>query len=162
MIGNFKIKNIENRQRKNSLSKFGQNENKSKLQTLKSKIQHGYSLLELVIAMFILILLISVAVPTYFHSIQHARETVLKETLFQMRKVIQQYTADKGKMPKGVQDLVDSGYFREMPVDPVTNKSEWDAVLDEDPNDPDGGQGLRDVKSLAEGEDSTGEPYNKY
>src|SRR5215212_5168642 len=70
----------------------------------KSQIQNakGFSLLELMIAMFILIILLSVAFPTYQRTIQHARETVLKENLWQMRKAIDQFTADKGKLPKSI------------------------------------------------------------
>jgi general secretion pathway protein G len=136
---------------------------KIKSKRAKSKNQYGFSLLELVIAMFIIIILISVALPSYFRSIQNARETVLKETLFQMNKVIQQYTADKGKMPKSVNDLVEAGYFESMPIDPVTEKAEWDeSEKIDDPNDNDGGQGLKKVKSLAQGEDSSGKKYSEY
>ncbi len=127
-----------------------------------SKSQSGFSLLELVIAMFIMIILISVALPTYYNSIQHAREAVLKDTLFQMRKVSDQYTADKGKMPKSVQEIVDAGYLREKPIDPITDKAEWDEIQGEDPNDKDGGQGMKDIKSLADGEDTSGKSFKEY
>lgn len=122
----------------------------------------GFSLLELVIAMFILVILISVAVPTYRNSVQHAREVVLKENLFQMRRAIDQYSADKERLPQSLQDLVDSNYFREIPVDPITETNEWDQILGPDPNSPDAEEGLVDVKSLAEGEDSGGTKYSDY
>lgn len=123
----------------------------------------GFSLLELLIAMFILIILLSVALPTYQRSVQHARETVLRENLFQMRRAIDQYTADKSQAPQSIDDLVEAGYLREVPVDPVNlEKTEWEAVMGDDPNSNDGEQGLVDVKSLAEGEDSEGKPYNEY
>lgn len=122
----------------------------------------GFSLLELVIAMFILVILISVAVPTYRNSVQHAREVVLKENLFQMRRAIDQYSADKERLPQSLQDLVDSNYFREIPVDPITETAEWDQILGPDPNSPDAEEGLVDVKSLAEGEDSGGTKYSDY
>lgn len=122
----------------------------------------GFSLLELMIAMFILIILISVALPTYQSTIRNARETVLKENLYQMRKAIDQFTADKGKLPQSIDELVEMKYLREKPVDPVTETAEWEAVMGEDPNDPEGGQGLTDVKSLAEGEDDTGRKYKEY
>lgn len=134
----------------------------AKLNNRKVKSKKGFSLLELVIAMFIIIILISVALPTYFRSIQQARETVLKDTLFQMRKVIQQYTADKGKMPKTVKEMVEAGYFEKMPYDPIMQKEEWDEEMGEDPNDKDGGQGLKNVRSLADGEDSAGTRYKDY
>lgn len=122
----------------------------------------GFSLLELVIAMFILVILISVAVPTYRNSVQHAREVVLKENLFQMRRAIDQYSADKERLPQSLQDLVDANYFREIPVDPITETAEWDQILGPDPNSPDAEEGLVDVKSLAEGEDSGGTKYSDY
>jgi general secretion pathway protein G len=122
----------------------------------------GFSLLELMIAMFILIILISVALPTYRYTIQHARETVLKENLRIMRSAIDQYNADKGKLPQSIDDLVEQKYLREKPVDPVTEKAEWDQIMGDDPSNPDGGQGMVDVKSLAEGEDTDGKQYKEY
>jgi len=124
--------------------------------------QLGFSLLELMIAMFILIILLSVAIPTYQRSVQQARETVLKENLWQMRRAIDQFSADKGKLPKSIDELVEAKYLREKPLDPILEKPEWDEVQGEDTNSPDGESGLKDVKSLAEGEDSEGTAYNKY
>lgn len=114
------------------------------------------------IAMFIMIILISVALPTYQKSVQHARETVLSENLWQMRRAIDQYGADKGKLPQSVGELVDAKYLREVPVDPITEKAEWDEVQGKDPNSTDGNTGLTDVKSLAEGADSDGKLFSKY
>ena len=124
--------------------------------------QRGFSLLELMIAMFILIILLSVAFPTYQRSVQHARETVLQENLWQMRRAIDQFTADKGRMPKSVDELVEGKYLREKPRDPITEKEEWAEVQGEDSLSPDGEQGLANVKSLAEGEDMDGKPYKEY
>ncbi len=138
-------------------------ERKSKVQNPKSKIEKGFSLLELMIAMFILIILLSVAVPTYRVAVQNARETVLAENLWQMRRAIDQYTADKGKLPQSLDDLVGAGYLREKPKDPINDdKAEWNEIMGEDINSPDGDQGLKDVKSLAEGEDSSGKKYEDY
>ena len=110
--------------------------------------------------MFILIILLSVAFPTYQRSVQHARETVLKENLWQMRRAIDQFTADKQKMPKSIDELVEAKYLREKPVDPITEKDEWNEVQGEDSLAPEGEPGLKDVKSMAEGVDSNGQPYN--
>lgn len=129
---------------------------------LDKKSQKGFSLLELMIAMFILIILLSVALPTYQRSVQHARETVLKENLWQMRKAIDQYASDKGKLPESINSLVEAKYLREVPVDPLTEKAEWDEVEGEDPLDPDGESGLTDVKSLSAGQDSEGRDYKDY
>jgi prepilin-type N-terminal cleavage/methylation domain len=134
-----------------------------KMKKFHGKKQKGFSLLELMIAMFILVILISVALPTYQYTVRHARETVLKENLHQMRRAIDQFTADKGKLPQSIDELVEQKYLRDKPVDPMNdNSTEWDQIMGDDPNDPDGGQGMIDVKSLAEGEDSDGRPYKEY
>jgi general secretion pathway protein G len=124
--------------------------------------RNGFSLLELMIAMFIMIILLSIAVPTYERSVRQARETVLKENLWQIRRSIDQYTADKGKLPQSLDDLVQGKYLREMPVDPIVEKPEWKEIQGEDVNSTDGQQGLKDVKSTAEGEDTTGVRYDTY
>ena len=126
-----------------------------------SKIQAGFSLLELMIAMFILIILLSVAVPAYRNTIQQARETVLQENLWQMRRAIDQYGADKGKLPQSLDDLVQGGYLREKPVDPITEEANWEEIQGDNVN-PDDGQGVIDVKSKADGEDSAGKKYEDY
>ena len=134
------------------------------IQNPKSKMQNalGFSLLELMISMFILIILLSVAFPVYQRTVQHARETVLKENLWQMRREIDRFTADKGKLPKSIDELVEGKYLREKPQDPVSEKDEWNEILGEDPLSPDGDQGLVDVRSLAEGTDSDGKAYKEY
>ncbi len=145
MIGNLQVSSLE-----------------SKTKDRKPKTESGFSLLELMIAMFILIILLSVALPTYQRSVQQARETVLKENLFQMRRSIDQYAADKGKLPQALDDLVTEEYLREKPVDPITEKAEWKEITGDDTNSPDGEQGLKDVKSIAEGEDGDGKKYEDY
>ncbi len=122
----------------------------------------GFSLLELLIAMFIIIILLSVAVPSYQRSVQNARETVLKENLWQMRRSIDQFTADKGRLPQSIDELVENKYLREVPVDPITEENEWDEVMGEDSLSPDGEQGLTDVKSNSLGQDDAGKPYREY
>ena len=79
-----------------------------------------------------------------------------------MRRAIDQYTADKGKLPQNIDSLVEGKYLRETPVDPILEKAEWNEVQGEDPNSSEGGQGLKDVKTLADGEDSNGTPFDKY
>ena len=136
---------------------------KPEIRNLIAKFEAGFSLLELMISMFIIIILLSVALPTYQRSVQQARETVLKENLFQMRRAIDQYAADKGRPPQSLDDLISGEYLREKPVDPITEKAEWSEIMgggDED--SPDAEQGLKDVKSLSEGEDSEGKKYEDY
>ena len=124
--------------------------------------QRGFSLLELMMAIFILIILLSVALPAYQRSVQHARETVLKQNLWEMRRQIDQYSADKGKLPQSLQELVNGKYLREVPVDPITEQATWNEIQGEDPNSTENGSGLVNVKSLAEGEDSEGKAYQEY
>jgi len=114
------------------------------------------------IAMLIMVILISVAVPTYQRSVVHAREVVLKENLWQMRRAIDQYSGDKGKLPKSIDDLVKEKYLREVPMDPILEKAEWNEVQGEDTNSPDAASGLKDVKSLADGAGSDEIEYSKY
>ncbi len=129
----------------------------------KSKSERGFTLLELMITMFIIIILLSVALPAYQHSVQQARETVLQENLWQMRRAIDQYGSDKGKLPQSIDDLVTQGYLREKPVDPITEKKEWNEIQGEDKySTDDGAQALTDVKSLADGEDGEGKKYEDY
>lgn len=114
------------------------------------------------IAMFIMIILLSISVPTYQRSVRNAREIVLQENLFQLRRAIDQYSGDKGKLPASVDDLVEAKYLREKPIDPISEGTEWNEVMGEDPNSAEGEQGLVDVKSLAEGEDVNGKSYSEY
>jgi general secretion pathway protein G len=133
------------------------------LSTEKSKLECGFSLLELMIAMFILIILLTVAIPTYQRSVLQAKETVLQQNLWQMRRSIDQYGSDKGKLPQSLNDLVDGGYLREMPVDPMNEeRAEWKEIQGEDKYSGDGSQGLLDVKSLAQGADANGKNYSDY
>lgn len=127
---------------------------------VKGRNSKGFSLFELMIAMFVLIILLSVAVPVYQRTVQHAKETVLKENLWQMRRAIEQYTADKGRLPQSINALVEARYLREVPIDPILEKAEWEEKFGTDPMSPDGERGLVDVKSLATGLDSDGNPYN--
>jgi general secretion pathway protein G len=124
--------------------------------------ESGFTLLELMISMFILIILLSVAIPTYHKSVQQARETVLKENLWQMRRAIDQYQTDKGKLPKSIDDLVEGKYLRERPIDPILETTDWDEKTDADPNSSEGEEGLVDVKSQAPDTDSEGKAYSDY
>ena len=129
---------------------------------MKFRNSKGFSLLELMIAMFIMIILISVAVPTYEKSVRHAKETVLRENLWQMRRAIDQYTADKGKLPKDIDELVSARYLHERPFDPIRDSDEWNEIMGDDIYSSEGGQGLKNVESLAEGNDTEGTPFSKY
>ena len=115
----------------------------------------GFTLIELMIVMAIVVILISVAIPLYQKSILRARESVLKNNLFTMRTVIDEYTYDKQKAPQSLQDLVTEGYLREVPLDPMTgNNTAWRLIMEDAGQSVDQSQpGIFDVKS---GSDKTG------
>lgn len=122
----------------------------------------GFTLLELMIVISIIIILAAVALPQYQKTIMHARETVLKDDLFKLRSVIDQYAADKGKLPQSLEDLVTAGYIREVPKDPITDTRDWTLVTGEDPYSSEGGSGVIDVKSTSGDVSTEGSPYSDW
>ncbi len=85
----------------------------------------GFTLIELMIVMAIIAILATIAVPAYTANVKHAKEAVLHEDLATMRSAIEQYTMDKQKAPQSGDELVQSGYLREIPLDPFTHRREW-------------------------------------
>src|ERR1700751_5189128 len=100
---------------------------------IRNSQSRGFTLLELMIVISIIIILAAVALPQYQKTIMHARETVLKSDLNRMRTLIDEYAADKGKLPQSLDDLVSAGYMREVPKDPITDNKEWTIVTGDDP-----------------------------
>jgi len=126
--------------------------------------QLGFTLIELMVVISIVIILMSVAIPRYQASILRARETVLRDDLYTLRSVIDQYTLDKQKAPQSLQDLVDSGYLKTLPMDPFTNSREtWVPVTDDSLMSPDQSQpGIIDVHSGSDQKSSEGSAYSSW
>src|SRR6185312_6705234 len=108
----------------------------------------GFTLIELMIVMAIIGILLSIALPIYNKSIIRAKESVLRNNLFTLRNVIDEYTYDKQKAPQSLDDLVSAGYLRQIPGDPMTGASDWKVIMEDamesvDQNEP----GVFDVKS---------------
>jgi general secretion pathway protein G len=114
------------------------------------------------IVITVIVILAAIALPQYQRTVLHAKETVLRDDLFQMRKAIDQYAADKGKLPQSPEDLVSGGYLREVPIDPITDNADWQVITGDDPASVEGGQGMTDVKSSSTETGSDGKPYSEY
>jgi general secretion pathway protein G len=109
----------------------------------------GFTLLELMIVISILVILALVAMSQYNKTVQAAREATLREDLFTMRKMIDQYAADKGKLPQSISDLQSAGYIHDIPIDPMTDAADWQTEFGEDPGSSGGEQGLVNVRSAS-------------
>jgi general secretion pathway protein G len=108
-------------------------------------------------------ILAAIALPNYRVAIQGSREAVLKENLFRMREVIDQYYVDKGQYPSSLDALVEGGYLRKVPEDPITRAADWTPVYAEpDPDRPGEPPGGWDVKSASEEVSLQGTPYNEW
>jgi general secretion pathway protein G len=114
------------------------------------------------IVITIIIILAAIALPQYQKTITAAREAVLRDDLFRMRSLLDQYAADKGKLPQSLEDLVGSGYLREVPVDPFTDQKDWVPSTGEDPNSSSGEQGMTDIHSASPEVAADGTPYSSW
>ncbi|HEX4652348.1 MAG TPA: prepilin-type N-terminal cleavage/methylation domain-containing protein [Granulicella sp.] len=127
--------------------------------------QQGFTLIELMIVMVIIGILAAIAVPAYVQSVRHAREAVLKEDLHTLRAAIDSYTVDKGKAPQALSDLVDAGYLKSMPTDPMTNSSDSWVPAESDmlstTDETDAG-GIDDVHSGSQETATDGTAYNTW
>ena len=124
----------------------------------------GFTLIEIMIVMTIVSILVSIAVPLYQKSIIRAKESVLRNNLFTLRTVIDEYTYDKKKAPQSLEDMVSGGYLRQVPIDPITGTDQsWvvimeDALTSVDQTEP----GLYDVRSGSDGIGLDGTPYGEW
>ncbi len=132
----------------------------------RKKRSRGFTLIELMIVISIVLILVSVALPAYNQSIVRARESVLRQNLFTLRSVISQYTLDKQKAPQSLDDLVSAGYLKQLPTDPMTGRSdtwapdeEQDTIMSLDQQDQ---GGIIDVHSGSGAVGSDGTAYNSW
>lgn len=120
----------------------------------------GFTLLEMMVVMTIIVTIAAIAVPFYSSAIVRARESVLRSNLMTMRTLIDQYTYDKESPPQSLEDLVDEGYLREVPIDPITqSRDTWELVIDTGPT---GETGLFDVRSGSDETSLAGTPYSEW
>jgi len=124
--------------------------------------QRAFTLLELMIVITIIIILAAIVLPQYQRTILVTREAVLRDDLYKMRQLIDQYAADKQKLPQSLDDLVSGGYMRELPKDPMTGQTDWTVVTGEDPNSNNSEQGVIDVHSASPDISTEGTPYSEW
>jgi general secretion pathway protein G len=131
---------------------------------LRRSRQRGFTLIELMVVISIIVILMSVAIPRYQASILRARETVLRDDLYTLRSVIDQYTLDKQKAPQSLQEVVDANYLKQLPKDPFTNSRDtWVPVTDDSIMSPDQSQpGIVDVHSGSDQNSSEGTAYSTW
>ncbi|HZS93285.1 MAG TPA: prepilin-type N-terminal cleavage/methylation domain-containing protein [Chloroflexota bacterium] len=123
----------------------------------------GFTFVELMVVITIMVIIISMAIPIYQRSIIRAKESVLHNNLNTLRTTIDNYTYDKQKAPQSLQDLVSEGYLRQIPIDPMTGTNEWQTVMEEasqavNQSEP----GIFDVKSTSDKIGLDGTPYNTW
>lgn len=114
------------------------------------------------IVISIIIILAAITLPQYQKTIMHTREAVLKDDLRKMRTLIDQFAADKGRLPQSLDELVSEGYMREVPVDPFTGQKDWAIATGEDPNSLTGESGMTDVHSSSAETSSEGTAYSEW
>jgi general secretion pathway protein G len=123
----------------------------------------GFTLIEMMIVVSLILILVSIALPVYNRSILRAKEGVLKQDLFTLRQVIDQYTLDKKKAPQALDDIVTAGYIKKVPLDPFTNEANW-TVDQEDPTEAADQQepGIVDVHSSSNLTATDGTAYSSW
>jgi general secretion pathway protein G len=120
----------------------------------------GFTLIEILVALSIIMMLVGLAAPAHFNRIQLAKETVLQQNLLTMRSSIDRFYTDTGRYPKSIQELVELRYLASLPIDPIVEAADqWVliAATEEEPSNPT--DGISNVKSSADGSTANGVPY---
>ena len=104
------------------------------IRPVRNQRRFGFTLIEMMVVMAIIAVLMSVAIPIYTRSILRAKESVLRNNLFTLRTVIDEYTYDKQKAPQSLEDLVSDGYLRQVPLDPMTGAADWKIIMEDATN----------------------------
>ncbi|MCK4890777.1 MAG: type II secretion system protein [Candidatus Aminicenantes bacterium] len=129
-------------------------------------MKRGFTLVEILIVMTIIGILLSIVIPQYKNSIIKAKEAVLKENLFQIRDSISKYYKDKNKYPVSLEDLVVAKYLRSVPVDPFSNKPDWELIRNEPVDfedfDMEDAEGIIDIKSISNNPREEGKGYGEW
>lgn len=123
----------------------------------------GFTLLELMIVISIIVILAMIAIGMYSKTVLAAKEATLREDLNTMNRMLDQYAADKGKLPQSLEDLTGAGYLPEIPIDPITDQRDWVLEFGDDPTATDSSQGVIRVRSAATDAASDGTSrYNEW
>ena len=126
-------------------------------------LQNGFTMIEMMIVVMIILILLGIALGRYQYTVKRSRETVLKSDLKVMREAIDNFTLDKQAAPQSLDDLQQAGYLREVPVDPITSKKDWDPQYDNVVMSPDQvTTGITDVHSHSAETALDGTPYNTW
>jgi general secretion pathway protein G len=123
----------------------------------------GFTLIEMVVVISLILILVSIAIPIYNRSILRAKESVLRDDLFTLRQLISQYTLDKQKAPQSIEDIISAGYLKRIPADPMTGSANWtteqeDSLMAVDQQEP----GIVDVHSASDQIASDGTAYSSW
>jgi general secretion pathway protein G len=118
---------------------------------LARRIRRGFTLLEIMTVMAIILILIGMAAGKYHQSVVRTKEATLKQDLWVLRQAIEQYTIDKQRGPQSLEELVSAGYLREVPVDPITGRKDWNVSFDDLMISPEQvSSGISDVRSASD------------
>jgi general secretion pathway protein G len=128
---------------------------------LRDRAERGFTFMELMIVMAIIGILATVAIPSVIKHLQRAKEVVLMQDMFAMRRAIDSFWQDKDRPPANLQELVSAGYLRDIPKDPICSECQWNEIA-APADDANAAGGIGDVKSSAPGEDSNGKSYSEY